>query len=56
MLARECSDKNVAVVGYSEAFGAVLFGKAGKHSVQLFKNRYTRFTLTYLLYITANDT
>jgi len=42
MLARECSDKNVAVVGYSEAFGAVLFGKAGKHSVQLFKNRYTR--------------
>ena len=49
MLARECSDKNVAVVGYSEAFGAVLFGKAGKHSVQLFKNRYTRLTRSVLL-------
>ena len=29
MFFRECSIKNVGIVDYSEAFGAVLFGKTG---------------------------
>ena len=41
MFFRECSIKNVGIVGYSEAFGAVLFWKTGKFRVQLIRNLYT---------------
>ena len=44
MFFRECSIKNVGIVSYSEAFGAVLFWKTGKFRVQVIRNLYTKIS------------